>query len=204
MAVAPALTDACSITPGTKPDPLQRRPMQGAFGTASYELGVPMSPQLRMPIASNTKLITSVALHQLQEQVGEGEGRCGRCAEQAMAPCILSCWQASSADRSSRSTTHAWHSQPLLTSDRARKAVLPLTARLCPAGLGCCAGPAEHFSTGSRLHRFGRLWPGRALVSQRQLGRWPAAQLVDCRSAGLSLLVWLVLRRQAGAAARPR
>ena len=84
MAVAPALTDACSITPGTKPDPLQRRPMQGAFGTASYELGVPMSPQLRMPIASNTKLITSVALHQLQEQVREGQGRCARCAMQAL------------------------------------------------------------------------------------------------------------------------
>ncbi len=29
-----------------------------------------MSPQLRMPIASNTKLMTSVALHQLQQQVG--------------------------------------------------------------------------------------------------------------------------------------
>lgn len=42
---------------------------QGAFGTASYELGVPMAPELRMPIASNTKLMTSVALHQLQEQV---------------------------------------------------------------------------------------------------------------------------------------
>lgn len=44
-------------------------PVQGAFGTASHELGVPMSYQLRMPIASNTKLMTSVALHQLQEQV---------------------------------------------------------------------------------------------------------------------------------------
>lgn len=31
-----------------------------------------MSPQLRMPIASNTKLLTSVALHQLQEQVRGG------------------------------------------------------------------------------------------------------------------------------------
>lgn len=106
--------------------------MQGAFGTASYELGVPMSPQLRMPIASNTKLITSMALHQLQEQVGEGERRCGRCAEQAMAQCILSCWLASIGCCSSRSTTCSWYSQPLLTPDSAQKVVLPLTARLCP------------------------------------------------------------------------
>lgn len=42
--------------------------LQAAFGTASYELGAPMSPRLRMPIASNTKLFTSVALHQLQQQ----------------------------------------------------------------------------------------------------------------------------------------
>ena len=40
--------------------------MQGGYGWASHEMGAPMRPELSLPVGSNTKLMTAVAVMQLQ------------------------------------------------------------------------------------------------------------------------------------------
>lgn len=45
--------------------------MQGAYGWASREMGAPMRPELSLPVGSNTKLMTAVAVMQLQARRGE-------------------------------------------------------------------------------------------------------------------------------------